>query len=180
MVIVSGGSLEVFRSEIDPVLDQWTDLVVPRDVEIMPNFGYTPDYAWMYSYEKRLKYRIEACSRRPLGSVERLLFGEDGVFSEAVSNAFVHGNRRRTDLPIEIVTVVGERGLAFSIGDCGDGFDFEATLAAVSRGLVYFKCAGNGLRALNDREDVVASYARGGRVLHLRVVWLDYIRPRRS
>ncbi len=179
MVIVPGGNLETFRSEIDPVLDQWKDVVIPRDVEIMPNFGYTPDYAWMYSYEKRLKYRIEACCRRRLGSLERLLFGEDGVFSEALSNAFVHGNRRRTDLPIEIVTVVGKRGLAFSIGDSGDGFDFEATLEAVARGLVYFKCAGNGLRALHNREDIVASYAGNGRILHLRVLWLDHTRPRR-
>ena len=178
MVIVSGGSLEVFRREIEPVLDQWTDVVIPREVEIMPNFGYTPDYAWMYSYEKRLKYRIEATCGFSLGAMERLLFGEDGVFSEAVSNAFVHGNHRRGDLPIEIVTAVGERGLVFSVTDRGEGFDVATTLEAVSRGLVYFKCAGNGLRVLNARKEVLASYGGGGRTLHLRVEWPNMAHPR--
>jgi len=170
-VIVFGKTLNDFRADIAPLAATWRDIVVPRDVEILPNFRYSPVYAWMYSYEKRLKYRIEEASGRPLKGTERRLFGADGVVSEAISNAFVHGNGRRDDLPIEIVTLVGMAGLAFSIRDCGEGFDVRKTISAVARGGAYFKCAGNGLRALNDHDGVVAAYTEGGRVLNLLVLY---------
>jgi len=146
-------------------------MVVPRDVEILRNFRYSPQYAWMYSYEKRLKYRIEEASGRPLKGMERRLFGADGVLSEAISNAFAHGNGRQNDLPIEIVTLIGTAGLAFSIRDCGEGFDVRKTISDFARGGAYFKCAGNGLRTLNDHDGIVAAYTEGGRVLNLLVLY---------
>jgi len=170
-VIVFGKTLDDFRVDIAPLAAMWRDIVVPRNVEILPNFRYSPVYAWMYSYEKQLKYRIEEASGRSLGAAERLLFGADGVLSEAISNAFVHGNGRRTDLPIEVASLVGKGGMAFSIRDCGDGFDLNRTITAVARGRTYFKYAGNGLRALSDRDGVVAAYAEEGRVLNLHVLW---------
>ena len=170
-MIVFDKTLDDFRANIAPLAATWRDIVVPRNVEILPNFKYSPVYAWMYSYEKQLKYRIEEASGRPLGTVETLLFGADGVLSEAISNAFVHGNARRTDLPIEVVTLVGKGGMAFSIRDRGEGFDLNRTITAVARGGAYFKYAGNGLRALSDRDGVVAAYAEEGRVLNLHVLW---------
>jgi len=62
----------------EPLLTSWVDTVVPRDVELVPNNLYIAPYAWMYSYEKRLRVRLEVALGRPLHALERLLFGSDG------------------------------------------------------------------------------------------------------
>ena len=98
------------------------------------------------------------------------MFGGDGVFSEALSNAFVHGHQRDRDIAIDITTIVGLSGLAFSISDQGRGFDVEKIVTAACNGGRYFNYAGNGLRALCQREDVVACFRKKGRVLQMRVV----------
>ncbi len=163
-------SLEQLKADIAPILTEWRDIVVPSNVELLPNFGYSPAYAWMFSYEKRLKYHIEEAAGRKLGTYEQALFGADGVFSEGLSNAFVHGHRRDPDVAIEITTTVGLAGLAFSISDQGVGFEVESTVAAALTGGSYFNYAGNGLRALGERTDVIAVYANYGRTLNLNVV----------
>jgi two-component sensor histidine kinase len=123
----------------------------------------------MYSYEKQLKYRIEDVLGRSLGELERDLFGADGVLSEALSNAFVHGHRRDQYQAIEVACQVGENGLLFSIRDQGQGFDLMRAMAELARGGTYFHMAGNGLRALAQKPGVIASYDNGGSVLHIRV-----------
>lgn len=45
--------------------------------------------------------------------------------SEAMNNAFVHGNLGNQDLPITIKASKDSEFLIFSIADSGDGFDFE-------------------------------------------------------
>ncbi len=116
-------------------------------------------------------YRVEEVLGRRLGALERILFGADGVLSEGLSNAFVHGHRRDPKRAIRVVCRVGSWGLAFSIHDHGEGFDVQEAMAKLSRGGSYFHLAGNGLRALMGARGVVASFEDGGRVLNIKVAF---------
>ena len=152
---------------ISPMVARWRDVVVPGEVDLLPNNRYSPRYAWMFSYEKRLKYRIEELLGRPLGELERHMFGSDGAFSEGLSNAFVHGHRRDPKRPLEIRCAVGRRGLAFSIRDQGPGFDVARQLELVRRGAAHYHFAGNGMRVLAESTTILASYEDGGGRLNL-------------
>jgi len=154
-----------------PVVDRWSVVVVPGRVELLPNNRYSPRYAWMFSFEKRLKYRVENVLGKPLGNVERILFGVDGAFSEGLSNAFVHGHRRDPERPIRVRCCVGGGGLAFSISDTGDGFPVVEHLGSLRRGSARYHFAGNGLRVLMDSTTVQASYSNAGKTLNLLVLF---------
>ncbi len=153
-----------------PVRASWTDVVVPEEVEVRPDASYRPEYAWMHAYEKQLRKRIESELGRPLTRQETSLFGPDGAFSEALSNAFLHGHGRDPRRPIRVSCAVALGGLAFVIRDLGSGFDVAAVSAKAERGGAYFRVAGNGMRAL-ARDGVVAGYSDGGRTLALLLVF---------
>ena len=169
--MIEDHTCETLLRSLGAVTAQWTDAVAPASVELLDNHRYSPRYAWMYSYEKRLKYRIEEVLDRPLGELEKDLFGADGVLSEALSNAFVHGHRRDQHKVIEVTCHVGEHGLLFSIRDQGEGFDAGRAMSLLKRGGTYFHMAGNGLRALAEKPGVVASYESRGTVLHIMVAF---------
>ncbi len=153
-----------------PLRAQWEDRVVPDEVELLDHSPYRSGYAWMYSYEKDLKRRIEAALDRPLGSAERVLFGSDGCLSEGLSNAWAHGHGRDGRLAIHVRSVVSRRGLAFTVTDQGPGFDVDAVLAQAGRGSRrFFHFAGNGLRALLAREDLSFTFRDRGRTLQIYV-----------
>jgi len=156
--------------EIEPWVARWSDIIVPESEDLLAHNRYAPIYGWMYSYEKRLKYRIEEIVGRPLGHLERLLFGADGVVSEGLSNAFVHGHSRATDRAIEVGCRVGAKGLVFGIRDTGAGFDVNCAIEGLTKGRNYFSFAGNGLRSFERYPEVMAAYSDRGRVLNLRIV----------
>jgi hypothetical protein len=169
--MITNSSFEELCTRLDEPVATWLDEIVPESVELMPNNRYSPRYAWMFSFEKRLKYRIEEVLGRPLGETERVLFGPDGVISEALSNAFVHGNHRDPALPIRVTTVVGQSSVLLRISDQGDGFDVRAVLDGLDRGAAYYHVAGNGLRALASGTGVTASFEERGRILALHVAF---------
>lgn len=160
-------SFEEARERTLPALADWTDRVVPAEVSGSPSHQYSPAYAWMYAYERQLRRAIEHALGRKLGPLERALFGPGQPVSEGLSNAFVHGHRRDASLPIEVRVVVGRHGLCLAIRDQGRGFDAAAAIEALEKGRAYFRIAGNGLRALRERPDAVASFSDDGRTLLL-------------
>ncbi len=160
---------------VSPVVLRWAEEVVPRSVELLPNNRYSPRYAWMFSFEKRLKYRIEDALGRRLGSLERELFGADGAFSEGLSNAFVHGHGRDPSRPIGIHCAVGLQGLAFSIRDRGPGFAVAEQLELARQGSSRYHFAGNGLRVLVSAPGIHAFYEGGGRRLDLMAPFQEIV-----
>ena len=171
-MITPDQSFDSLRGKIGRLLAQWRHDLVPADVELLPNCPYAPRYAWMFAFEKRLKYSIEGVLSRPFGpELERLLFGPDGVVSEGLSNAFAHGHRRNPHLAITVDCAVGTAGAAFSIQDQGAGFDVESTLQAALGGRPYAAIAGNGIRSLLESAGVSASFGDAGRRLDLFVDW---------
>ena len=147
----------------------WIDEVVPRDIAPHSSATYAPAYAWMFTYERNLRRRIEAVLGHRLGRLERFLFGPGGVLSEGLSNAFLHGHQRRTDIPITVECAVGSSGLVFVIADRGPGFDVKAALTRLRRGGTYYRIAGNGLRALVASHNVEAGFGDQGRQLILLI-----------
>jgi hypothetical protein len=157
---------------LGPLAVDWQETVVPARIEALPSNRYRPDYGWMFTFERRLKERIEAAiGRRLERTTELRLFGADGVLSEALSNAFVHGHRRDATRGIAWRCAVAADGLACEVVDGGAGFDVAATVARATAGGTYFHHAGNGLRALIDDDLVEAGWSDGGRRLAL-LVWL--------
>lgn len=169
-MIVDPLSMDELLAPIAPVLAEWTDEVVPAAVPVISDHRYKPDYAWMYSYEKTLKYRIEDALGRSIGSLEKALFGVDGALSEVLSNAFVHGHRRDPSRAITVFIVVGERGVVARVQDQGPGFDVQRVVRLAKDGGTYFQLAGNGLRTLLQRRDVTAYFSENGRCCTLRVI----------
>lgn len=160
---------DAMAASLQPLLAGWADLVVPREVTLVSNPRYSPRYAWMFSYERKLRDRLcEILGRKSSAVFERVLFGADGVVSEGLSNAFVHGHGRDPLRPIRVRCVVSENGLAVSITDQGPGFDVPSTVRMVEEEGRYFRQAGNGMRAFFDREGVTVSYDDGGRTLNIR------------
>lgn len=158
---------ECMIGRIGPLLDEWNDSVIPSQVELLASNQYSPRYAWMFSYEKRLKSRIEGVLARDLAAWECRLFGADGALSEGLSNAFVHAHRRDPARPIEVRCAVAQKGLAFSIQDQGSGFDVPRAVAQLKHSGRYYHLAGNGLRSLAESPHIVTSFASRGRVLNL-------------
>lgn len=158
------------RRRLGPLAAEWRDVVVPAEVDVLPDSLYTPAYAWMYAYEKGLRDRIEKALRRPLGRRERDLFGPDTALSETLSNAFVHGHGRDPVRPITVHCLISRVALGFSVRDGGDGFDVEAKLAQVRRDGGYYRMAGNGLRVLVRSQGVEASFEDGGRTANVLCV----------
>jgi hypothetical protein len=154
-------------AEIAPLLDEWRDPVVPASVESSPNSPYAVDYAWMYAYERGVRRRLERALRRPLGVWQTRLFGQDGVVSEGLSNAFLHGHQRDGSRPIEVRWAVSTKGVAAAIADLGPGFDVPARVRSLERGYGYFNVAGNGLKTFARSEEIHVAFRNGGRELHL-------------
>jgi hypothetical protein len=154
-------------ARLAPLDDEWCDSVVPAGVEVVADSPYAAGYAWMYAYERGVRRRVARALGRPLGAVwERRLFGADGVVSEGLSNAFLHGHRRDGSLPIQVCWAVSRKGLAALIADGGPGFDVTRCVGSLRGGRAYFHVAGNGLRTFARSREVVVSFARGGRELH--------------
>ena len=153
---------------LEPLLDIFEKEVVPGQVELLANNGYSLNYAWMYSFEKRLKYTIEGVLRTKFTyRQERLLFGAGGVFSEGLSNAFAHGHKKKMEIPISVWVAVSKKGLGIAIKDRGKGFDVEEVFGHYRKGKPFFHIAGNGLKALSLSKQIMACYRDNGTQLCL-------------
>lgn len=159
---------ETIIQSLEPVISVFEETVVPKEVELLANNTYAPDYAWMYSFEKKLKYRIEDVLGRKLGVTrERELFGAGGAISEGLSNAFIHGHKKDTERPIAIWTCVSKQGLGVSITDEGAGFDFDRIMQRFKSKKSFFHVAGNGFSLYYKSTVCSASFRERGRQLCL-------------
>lgn len=159
---------ETIVQQLRPIISVFEVEVVPDQVELLQNNTYKLNYAWMYSFEKRLKYRIQDLLGFKFSyEQEKILFGVGGVFSEGLSNAFVHGHKKDTSLPITVWVSVSKKGLGFSITDQGKGFDFGTILQSFQEGKSFYHIAGNGFPLLSNSEHFSASFQKNGTQLCL-------------
>lgn len=153
---------------LQPIISVFEEEVVPDQVELLQNNTYKLNYAWMYSFEKRLKYRIQDLLGYKLTyEQEKILFGVGGAVSEGLSNAFVHGHKKNTSLPITVWVSVSKKGLGFSITDQGEGFDFGTILQSYQEGKSFYHIAGNGFPLLSNSKHFSACFQKNGTQLCL-------------
>ncbi len=159
---------ETIKKHLQPVIAVFEEHIVPNEVELLQNNTYALNYAWMYSFEKRLKYRIQDLLGYKLSySQEKKLFGTGAAFSEGLSNAFVHGHKKDTRLAMMVWVSVSKKGLGFSITDQGTGFDFDSTLQKYKSGKSFYNIAGNGFPLLFHSQDFLACFQKNGTQLNL-------------
>jgi len=157
-------SQQTIVQQLQPLITQFEEEIVPIKVELLPNNRYAQNYAWMYSYEKKLKYRIQKhLGFKLIYSQEKVLFGAGGVVSEGLSNAFVHGHKKDRFVPINIWTAVSKKGLGFAITDSGKGFDENSIMKSFKNGGDFFHIAGNGFSLFEASPDFSACYQNGGK-----------------
>lgn len=156
-------SQESIVEHLQPVISIFEETVVPQKVELLPNNTYALNYAWMYSYEKKLKYRIEdLLGNKLVYAQEKILFGAGGAVSEGLSNAFVHGHKKDNRKVIKVWVCVAKKGLGFVIRDNGKGFNYETILKQYQSGQPFFSIAGNGFSRLFTSEGFSACYQKAG------------------
>lgn len=154
---------ETILEQLNPVISVFENKVIPQKVELLANNSYSEKYAWMYSFEKNLKYRIQRDLGYKLGyKNERILFGAGGAISEAMSNAFVHGHKKDMFKPISIWSAVSQKGLGFSVCDLGKGFDFSNVEQSFQSGQTFYHIAGNGFSLFSQSSKVSFCYHQSG------------------
>jgi hypothetical protein len=148
---------------IGPTRVTLEDRLVPAAFPPAPNSPYRAGYDWLYIYERRLARRLASWfeSRR------HDLIGSQGLLSEALSNAFCHGNKRDPQQPIWVSVLTGSKGCLIQIKDAGDGFDVPQTLAHYKAGKAYYSVAGNGLKRMAETQAFGVFFNRSGNALHL-------------
>jgi hypothetical protein len=97
------------------------ETVIPSHYTNNGNSPYRPEYEWLYLYERKLAVFLKPW----MASLRSALIGENGVLSEALSNAFCHGHKKDPLIPIDISVFLGRQGLIISIKDTGPGFDIR-------------------------------------------------------
>lgn len=160
----------LIETEIDQVLSRLgdprqpiCDEVVPALQPELPTNCYRAEYAWQHSYERSLLRR----ARDWIGAQRHELIGTKGLLSEALSNAYVHGNQRDPSRPITVELTVGQKGYVLRVAQSGTGFDYKGIVAKYRRREHYYFIGGNGLRKLDDNRAFYAFYGDGGCSIHL-------------
>jgi anti-sigma regulatory factor (Ser/Thr protein kinase) len=88
-------------------------------------------------------------------------------------NAFMHGNKWDMDLPVHVRMAEGDSGMAFSIEDCGGGFEVSSVLSKIKNGEKYYLNYGSGFkRARNIWDGVYFYWERDGRVANCMLIIL--------
>lgn len=140
-----------------------TEVIVPAAVHLLSHAPYRPEYAWLFTVERRLGRIVEPW----LSEYRNTLIGPGGLLSEALSNAYCHGHRRDASRPIAVWIAVGELGLLTRITDDGPGFDFQQVVSGFEHKKNYYHNAGRGVaRAYTDKQFTVF-YTDEGRCFNM-------------
>lgn len=134
------------------------ETLIPADCPPMSNSPYRPGYDWLFYYERKLARVLD----KWLQAYRLQLIGENGIISEALSNAFYHGHQKDPRKPIQIKLFVGTNGLMLKIADQGRGFDVPQVLGLLQQQKNYYHAAGNGLRVMAASPHFAAFFDDGG------------------
>ena len=139
------------------------ETIFPAEVETLSHSPYRPEYAWLFTVERRLGRILDPWLRQ----YRDRIIGPDGLLSEALSNAYCHGHRRNPTLGIDLRVVVGKFGILVSIVDSGDGFDHREIARNVTRKKNYYHNSGRGLYRMLTEECFQVFYTQQGRAFNL-------------
>lgn len=136
------------------VLDE---TVIPSQCPPNPNSPYTPDYEWLFGYERKLCNFLNPW----MANFRYELIGEKGILCEALSNAFSHAHQKDPTIPIIIRVYEGRKGLLIRIKDCGKGFNVDDIIEGYVKGKIYYHTAGNGIKNIMNSSFTIFYTDRG-------------------
>jgi hypothetical protein len=139
------------------------ETVVPNALPPHPCNTYREEYSWQYGYERRLFRKV----RQWLEPQRHELIGARGLLSEALSNAYAHGNRRNPELSIIVELVVNTPDYELRVAHSGEGFDVNTVLTRFRNRQHYYNVGGNGLRKFEDSRSFCVYFDRTGQTVHL-------------
>lgn len=139
------------------------ELVIPAAQPRHPSNVYREEYAWQFGFERRFLRQV----RQWLEPQRHDLIGPRGLLSEALSNAYAHGNRRNPELPIEVELVVDVPQYELRVTHFGDGFDVKQVFSRYRCGAHYYNVGGNGLRKFDESPTFRVFFDVTGRTTHL-------------
>jgi anti-sigma regulatory factor (Ser/Thr protein kinase) len=137
--------------------------VIPASQAHHPSNVYREEYSWQFAVERRLLRQ----ARQWLEPQRHDLIGSRGLLSEALSNAYAHGNRRDPDLPIQVELVVDTPEYELRVTHSGDGFDVSQVFSRYRSGAHYYNVGGNGLRKFDESVSFRVYFDVTGRTVHL-------------
>lgn len=139
------------------------DVVVPAKQPVLASNCYRGEYAWQHSYERCLLRRASQW----LDAYRHELIGPAGLLSEALSNAYAHGNSRDASMVILVELFVGHAGYVIRVGHSGQGFDVAGVLERFGRRDHYYNVGGNGIRKFNESQTFRVFFDQSGKATHL-------------
>jgi Histidine kinase-like ATPase domain len=127
------------------------------------NCNYREEYAWLFYYERRLLRQ----TRDWLEPHRHELIGAKGLFSEALSNAYAHGNQRDPTREIIVELIGGHNEHEVRITHSGNGFDVNNVLERFRNRSHYYNIGGNGLRKFDESATYRVFFDDSGRTIYL-------------
>lgn len=139
------------------------DQVIPGHFRPCTESTYPPGLDWLYRYEQAmLKFLGPRLTSHPDD-----LFGEQSLFHEALSNAFLHAHHRNRLKPITVSVLMGNKGFMIQVADRGRGFNLEKAYRHCRKKRRYLTAAGNGVRLMAESRRYGVFYNRKGTEFNL-------------
>ncbi len=147
-------------SEAKLVFDE---TIIPKTCPCASHSPYLPEYDWLFLFERKLARFLDTWMKEHRPE----LIGSSGIISEALSNAYCHGHKRDTSLPITVKVYQGKRGIMLQIQDAGNGFNSDTIVSKFLDNKNYFYNAGNGIKSMFDSKVFGLFYGNSGTSFHL-------------
>lgn len=153
------------------------EILVPKALPCTSHSPYHPEYDWLFLFERKLARFLDPWMKEHRPE----LIGSSGIVSEALSNAYCHGHKRDSSLPITVKVYQGEDGLMLQIKDTGNGFNIDAMVSKFLDNKNYFYNAGNGIKSMFNSKVFGLFYGDRGTSFHLVYIFdespMDYSPP---
>jgi len=153
-------------SEAKLVFDE---IIVPKTCPCASHSPYLPEYDWLFLLERKLARFLDPWMKEHRPE----LIGSSGIISEALSNAYCHGHKRDSSLPITIKIYQGEHGIMLQIKDTGEGFNIKNMVSKFLSNKNYFYNAGNGIKSMFNSKVFGFFYEDRGSSFHLVFMFDD-------
>lgn len=140
--------------------DILSELDYPEEIlslEVIPEQSSYMVYGDVLAWQQSMLQEIDGILSEYNPCEEYDGFSESLLY--AVENAWMHGNRQDSSLPIHIAIYQATDGLAFEVSDQGTGFDVQGTIGKFKKNdevEVYYTNLGMGMMTFDESPCIIA------------------------